>query len=364
MKLLYRYVFRELFAPFFFGVAAFTGIFIGTDLLFEMTRYYTKWGVDLLTLLQLFFLSLPEIIVICFPMATLLATILGYSRLSGDSEVTAFRAGGISINSLVVPALVIGLLMSLVAVGINEYVVPRANYRYNQISHRARTGETMPRTQDNLFITQTESGGGPDYMLYSSHFNGETGEMSDVVLQDFRDGEASLLIEAEKAVWDEDEWYFYRGKLFRLQEGERIPSLEFEEYVVRTVVYGPEEMERLSKDVDDMTLGELSEHIEMLREQGKTVNEELVDWHQRLAIPFASFIFALLAAPLGIRPRRSGGTAFGMGLSIIVIFIYYTVMTIGDAFGGQGTIAPWLGAWGQNIVFLFVGGIMLYRVGR
>ncbi|MFW6386385.1 MAG: LptF/LptG family permease [Bacillota bacterium] len=364
MKLLYRYVFRELFAPFFFGVAAFTGIFIGTDLLFEITRYYTQWGVDLLTLLQLFFLSLPEVIVICFPMATLLATILAYSRLSGDSEITAFRAGGISINTLVVPALVIGLLMSFVAVGINEYVVPRANYRYNQISHRVRTGETRPRTQDNLFITQTESGGGPDYVLYSSHFNGETGEMHDVVLQDFNAGEPNVLIEAEKAVWQEDEWYFYRGKLFHLREGERIPSLEFDEYVVRTVVYGPGQMEKMSKDIDDMTLGELSEHIAMLKDQGKPVNEELVDWHQRLSIPFASFIFALLAAPLGIRPRRSGGTAFGMGLSIIIIFIYYTVMTLGDAMAGQGAIAPWLGAWGQNIVFLVIGGIMLYRVGR
>jgi lipopolysaccharide export system permease protein len=53
-----------------------------------------------------------------------------------------------------------------------------------------------------------------------------------------------------------------------------------------------------------------------------------------------------------------------MGLSIIVIFIYYGLMTLGDALGGQGTVSPWLGAWMQNILFTIVGGFMLYKVGK
>jgi len=90
----------------------------------------------------------------------------------------------------------------------------------------------------------------------------------------------------------------------------------------------------------------------------------IVSLQQRIAIPFANIIFALLAAVLGILPQRSGGSATGMGISIIVIFVYYSLLTIGNALGEEGTISPVLGAWLQNIVFLGIGGIMLYRIGK
>ncbi|MFW5856118.1 MAG: LptF/LptG family permease, partial [Bacillota bacterium] len=117
-------------------------------------------------------------------------------------------------------------------------------------------------------------------------------------------------------------------------------------------------------DIDDMSMRELREHIRILSEQGENPQEEWVEWHQRLSIPFASFIFVLLAAPLGIKPRRSSGSAVGMGLSILVIFIYYIILIIGSALGGSGTIPPWLGAWLQNIIFLILGTILLFRVAR
>ncbi len=71
-----------------------------------------------------------------------------------------------------------------------------------------------------------------------------------------------------------------------------------------------------------------------------------------------------MAAPLGMKPKRQGGSATGMGLSVIIIFIYYGLMTLGDAMGSQGAIPPWLGAWLQNIVFAGVGSVLLYKTGR
>ncbi len=363
MKIIRRYIYRELIAPFFFGVAAFTGIFIGTNLIFDLTDLYTRWGVDPLTLVQLFFLSLPEIIVLTFPMATLLGTIMAFNRLSSDSEITAMRSGGISIHSIVVPALVIGLLTSVVTIGINEYIVPQANYRHEQIVWKFKHGEKKPDTQYNLYLTPLdESNRRPDYILYTHQFEADEGTMDYVVIQEFEEGKPISLIEAESGRWFDNEWHFYNGVVYYMEAGQRLPALKFNEYRSVENIEQPSQMGKLGKRVEDMNIRELSEYISLKEKQGKIVYSEKVKWHQRFSIPLASFIFALLAAPLGIRPQRSGGSAGGLGLSIIVIFIYYTLMTVGDALGSQGTIAPWLGAWLQNIVILIAGLALLYKV--
>ncbi len=365
MKVYFYYILRELIQPFLFGIAAFTAIFVGTDILFRLADLYASWNISFLRLIELFLLSLPQVIVYTFPMATLLATILGYSRLTGDNEITALRAGGFSLRKLIVPALLIGLITSLGAIGINEYLVPWANYRYARQVHRIETGEQLPRSQRDFFLTPLDGEyGGPDFILYASYFNADTGEMNDVTLQNFSSGRAQTLIEAERAVWRNDNWNFYSGHMYELRPGERMPQLEFDEYVIKADIGDPEALAELDKDPEEMNLRELSAHIQSLREQGREALEERVLWHQNLAIPFASFIFALLAAPLGLKQHRGGSSATGMGLSVIIIFIYYGLMTLGDALGSQGSIAPWLGAWGQNLLFLILGMIMLYRTGK
>lgn len=364
LRIIDKYIFKELITPLLFGVAAFTGIFVGTGLLFELIDIYNNYGVRIMTLVQLFFLELPAIMVITFPMATLLGTIMAFGRLSGDSEITALRAGGVSVYRLVIPALVIGLLMTIITIGINEYVVPEANYLNKQIVYRFKNIDKKPKTQYNLLLSSTDSKQRPDFFLYASRFDGETGEMTDVIFQDFIEGKPVKLIEAEKAIWGEGgKWQFVKGTVTYLKAGERIPSISFSESLIE-LTYSPQEISLADKDIEDMRLGELRKRIELIRKQGKRANKELVKFYHRFSIPFANFIFVLIAASLGIQPQRSGGSATGMGMSIGVIFIYYTIMTIGSALGEQGTIPPFFGAWLQNIVFLLVGGFMLYRVGK
>jgi lipopolysaccharide export system permease protein len=188
--------------------------------------------------------------------------------------------------------------------------------------------------------------------------------MQDVLLQEYQGGNPTTLIKAQKAKWLENGWNFYKGVIYQLKEGERVPSLKFKEYKTREEIHRPGEISKLDKSPEDMSLQELTSYIMMQEEQGRNAFQERVKWHQRFSIPFANFIFALIAAPLGVKPRRTSGSATGLGLSIIVIFIYYGLMTLGDALGGQGTVSPWLGAWMQNILFTIVGGFMLYKVGK
>ena len=104
MRILDRYIFKELLPPFAMGVAMFTAIFMGAALLPELAKLAIKGGGSL-EVLWIFLLSIPSVIVVTFPMAMLLSTLLGMGRLSSDSELVAALASGISLRRMAVPVL-------------------------------------------------------------------------------------------------------------------------------------------------------------------------------------------------------------------------------------------------------------------
>src|SRR5919198_654548 len=114
MKILDRYIIRELLGPFFFGVAAFT----------------------LIDISELLLLRMVPLAIVTFPMATLLAMLLSFGRLSGDMEVVAMMAGGVSFVRIAVPAFLMGLLVSLFGLFANEQLVPPAGRAAKETENR------------------------------------------------------------------------------------------------------------------------------------------------------------------------------------------------------------------------------------
>src|SRR4028119_248893 len=100
-----RYIATELIQPFLFGVGAFSSIGVAIGTLFDLVRRVTDAGLPLGIAVQVLLLKMPEFIAYAFPMSTLLAALMTYSRLSSDSELIALRSCGISIYRLVVPAI-------------------------------------------------------------------------------------------------------------------------------------------------------------------------------------------------------------------------------------------------------------------
>ncbi|WP_408955142.1 LptF/LptG family permease [Natroniella sp. ANB-PHB2] len=362
MKIIYRYILSELIQPFLFGVFAFTSIFIGSDVLRRLAGLMMDYGASLWTVTQLFFLSLPQIIIFTFPMSMLLATLLAFGRLSGDSEITALKAGGISFTKLIIPVLIVAFLVSGVTVWLSDGLVPLSIQVYEDLVWEIRRGEQRPTTQRNLRIAPVDSSTGRlDFVLVADKFDGATQTLEGVSWQDFEDGELVTIIQAKEAVWLEEQWQFIDGKIYRIENDGRVPQTEFERLNMQDKISrDPGDVSRSGTDPDEMTLGELRTHIDQMEEEGRDVSELLIIYHQRYAVPFASFIFAIVGAPLGLKPNRSG-SSIGLGLSIIVVFIYYVLMTVGSALGQAGTVAPWLGAWLQNIVFAGVGAWLLAK---
>lgn len=361
MRILDGYVAKEMVMPMLFGICAFTSLFVGTDLL-RLVTMAMDLGAPLATVGKLFVLRLPQIIVWTFPMAVLLAVLLALSRLSANSEIVAMKTGGLSFYRIAAPALVIGLVMTGLTLVINEAVVPVANAAY-KVTQAEMRGQTLPRVTNNVILKRYK-GNLLQWFLYAARFDSQSQVMEDVTMVTLNDGKPGETTYAPRIVWDESGWFMENGVThFHDDAGETVTMRFAGGRQPVDIGQKPRAIIASQKSPDEMNIRELSRHIEILRSQGKETHKLEVDWHLKWAIPAASMVFALVGAPLGIQSHRSASSV-GFGLSIVVIFIYYVIMTAGSALAQGGYLPPVIGAWLQNIILGIVGLCLMWRAAR
>jgi len=359
MKILDRYILSELLGPFLFGIVAFSSVFIGTGVFFRLAQFYTKNGVSLKILAELFVLSLPGIIVLTFPMSMLLAALLAFGRLSGNSEIVAMKAGGMNFYRLVAPVLILAFLVSGINFILNESIVPGANHLYQVIVKTEVEKEKMPKSQQNIIIRNVENNQ-LKRLFYAYEYDGPTQTLNKVTMQEFNERKkVDKILTAEKAVWEGDSWFFYHGMMYYLAPDGKVNYILAFQKQRLNLPTKPNQVMAQQKTAEEMTLGELQQQIEIMKSQKADANELLVNYHRRFALPFASFIFTLIGAPLGLKPQRSSSSV-GLGMSVIVIFVYYAIMTVSGTLGEGGAISPLLSAWLPNLL-LGIGGFYFIR---
>ena len=357
LRLLDKYVLKELLYPFIFGVASFSSIFIASSLLFKIVQYITTYGAPIPTVARLFIYSLPEIVNYTFPMAVLLATLMAFGKLSGNSEIVAMKSGGVSYYRIVAPVIAVGFVVSIFSVIWAEKVVPPSKHIARQILAVEIRGNIKPKTQDHV-VVKTLSGDA-QRITYARTFDESTGIMSNVTIEEFQNEKLARVQTAKKATWKEDSWVLEDGNVYTVDEKEGVTSKAAFSKQVIPLNITPREINWEQKSINEMTLGELRGYVKVLERQKLPTSDLWTEIFMRFAIPLASLVFALLGAPLGTQRQRSG-SSIGMGISVIVIFVYYGIMAFTTGLGKGGVIPPLLAAMLPNIICL-VAGIFLLR---
>ncbi|NBV41904.1 YjgP/YjgQ family permease [bacterium] len=358
IRIIDRYLVKELMGPFVFGIAAFTSILAGSTVLFTLIGEAIKYQIPAFKLIQLFLYKLPYVIVLSFPMATLLATILTFGRLSSDGEILALRAGGISFQRLVTPILVMGFLISLMTILFNEVIVPRASYSGETLL-RSFSEKNQPTIKQNINFTEYD-GGAPARIINVASL--QSGIMADITVAEFDHGQLSRLIRAEKGWWLADGgWEFKTGIMhsFPPNDPNRISVIQFDHEII-DIPINPIDFSQRKKNMEEMSSFELKHQIENQKKLGQDPITDLMNLHMKLSIPFACLIFSVLGASVGLRPHRSS-SAVGLGVSLVVILIYYVLMSIGMGLGLSHSVPPVIAAWLPNVV---VGGVGIYLLKR
>ncbi|MFM7086345.1 MAG: LptF/LptG family permease [Cyanobium sp.] len=374
LPLLDRWLTGELLGPLLFGIAAFTAVSLSVGVVFELVRRVAESGLPVLAALIVLLLRLPGFLVLAFPMATLMATLLAYSRLSGSSELTALRSVGVGTVRMVLPALVLALLMSGLTFVFNDLIVPRANLAATNTLERALGKSLTGDKGDNILysrfgqirLADGDKSNSLTHIFYSRSFNG--GLMEDITVIDFsRFGQRQMLI-AHSGRWNDDKavWEFKDGRIINIDERNgSTTSAQFDRYLY-PLNRDPQEVARLPTDASLMTVGQARRAERLLREANniKESRRLRVRIQEKFAFPVICLVFGLIGSSLGVRPHARTSRSQGFGISVLLIFGYYLMAFMFSSLGITGTLLPVFAAWLPVLIGLAAGGWLLHQASR
>lgn len=366
-----RYIAKELTMPFLFGVGAFSSIGISIGALFELIRRITESGLAITLAIQIFALKLPEFIVLAFPMSTLLATMMTYSRFSSDSELIALRGVGVSIRRIIAPAVVLSLLVTGMTFVFNELITPAANYRAAITLEQALNSERPPFQERNIFYQEFQPAfDDPNAQelkrqFYARRFDGTT--MYGLTILDFSQQGLNQVVSAESATWDfsKNTWNFYNGTIYVVAPDGSFRNIVTFETQELQLPRTPFDLASRTKNDTEMNISEATQQLELVRRGGdeKLIRRWQTRIQQKYALPFVCVVFGLVGSSIGVLPQRTS-RATSFGISIVIIFGYYLLSFITNAMGEVGILSPFLAAWFPTLLGLVVGIYLLLRASR
>jgi len=272
MKLVYRYIFRELLWPMLFGVAAFVSILVAGNPLQSIMKLAFQ-GVAPALLLRLFVLLLPPLVVLTLPMSMLLSTLLGFSRMSGDSETVAMYAGGVSLYRLAIPVIVLALVMMGVTISINEKVTPWSIDASERLKDEI-AGQVKEQKHFELKLDQY-SGNDVVGFVQADSYTPRTGVMTNVKAYELKKGVPTRVVFAKSAIHRVDDplgdkdwvlrdgWYQDVGP-----NAKGSPITQFQEWHI-TIQQAPSEIEAEGKKPAEMSMVQLNRKIHSLNREGR-----------------------------------------------------------------------------------------------
>ena len=349
--ILYRYLFREIATTFLFSLVVVTlVIFMGKIL--QLAELVFVNGVSLKNIFRLFLYLTPSFCLITIPMSFLLAILLTFARLSADNEITAMKSSGVSLYGLLPPVLGAACIAYALTAYVTAYALP-----WGQTSFRKLMFDFLDTTQvltlkEGVFNDQI-----PGLIIYTEHFDQRDSGMAGIIIHDSREGQEQSTIFARQGTIRRNPEQ--RSVRLHLSEGSIHHHMPPDGY--RLIYFsGYDIVINFAKPVAPSLFDErFMDFVELRAALHKSLpkkihHDVLIEYYRRIALPFASFGFALLGVALGIQNRRSGRSG-GFTLSITILLTYYVLLSMGTNLSSRQTIPTWLAIWLPNILFTALG---------
>ncbi len=351
MRIIDRYLIRGVIYSVVYCWVAFICFYILIDLSGNLDDLLEE-RVAFKVVLDYYLNLAPLILVQVSPIALLLAVLYKFGDLSKYNELTAMKAGGMSLYRLIAPLLLLALILSLLMILVNESAVPRAARKAYELK-RERMG------RDRYIWEEIAYRGlkGREYSI--KLLNTKDNLMKNITITEYRDGDImASRIDAEEARWKDGEWILYSVVIREFLPGGKISFEEFEEMRM-DIEETPEDFSQRQPKPEEMSFGELRCYIGKLRERGHTPRAELVNLHSKISHPFINLVILLLGIPFSLHLRR-GGMVIGFGIAVGIGFLFHLATHIGSALG-KDILPPVVGAWLPNILFGGIGLALLHR---
>ncbi|HXZ40713.1 MAG TPA: LPS export ABC transporter permease LptF [Terriglobales bacterium] len=365
MRILTRYMLREVTAHALIGVAVFTFILFTRDL-GQILELVVRNSAPLPSVAEVFLFIVPVALTFSIPAGVLVGILIGLSRLAADSEITAMRASGIGIWTFLRVISIFSLSAWLLALANGVYVAPRSQAAMARLQDRLKTSQASFEVQPRVFYE-----GFPQLVLYIESVKAAEGAAiwKGVFIADMSTPAAPRITLAEQGILVSEGPNTLHLHLSDGSTHEADPK-DPNHYQVSTFEQTdlpiPLPEAESSKTQEPAPVSQM-ETWELWR-QGKTKNNpmarwDLIEFHRRFALPSSCLVLALVAIPFGLSSKK-GGKSTGFVLTILLVFAYYSASLVGVSLARQGKLSPALGAWLADIVFFLAGVVLLWRAER
>ena len=369
MKQIDRLVIGELLGPWVFGVAIFTVLISAGQFLFQITTYLAS-GADVWLTTKLLVYLMPGVIAKTFSMSMLLGTLLAFGRLSGDSEIVAMRAGGISLWRIMAPVAAFGFFVSLLSLGFGELIVPSSTFKALKI--RLDLEAQSKNRREQVTSRAIYKDGKLQMLLVARDFDIANQVLRGVTILTYDDqDQIKLIVESPRMTFESrTKWTMPEGG--HLVDKSSGFELNFSGPALPTEVENPDVtpddlVAQALKELDALSMWQMKTQIqrEMARPSYSTkqvANLQFGYWN-KIALPLAALVFGLVGAPLGIRSHRAG-TATGFALSVVIIFGYMMLANAMSIMAQGGALPPFVASFTPIVIGLVVAVVLINRRNR
>jgi LPS export ABC transporter permease LptG/LPS export ABC transporter permease LptF len=374
MRIITRYILREVTSHALLGGALFTFILFIKDL-GKILELFVRDSASITDVVRIILYTLPTTLSFTIPMAVLVGILLGLSRLASDSEVTAMRASGMSaldfvriVSIVSTIALALGLFNSL-------YLTPRAAANLLALGESLKSSQASFEVQPRVFYEEFKN-----RVLYVQDISPAAGASlwHHVFLADLTEPSNPHITTAESAVVVNGTPNSPDAQTIRLHllngGAHDTSTTDPNQYNIST--FSSTDIPIETDSQEDTHLGRVNTPIQALSlhdlwlrgnaasaTNNKNASVYRIEFNKRFSYPFACLVLMLVGVPLGISSKR-GGKSTAFVLTIVLVFVYYLLSQVGAAFAQSGRLSPFLGVWGANLLFAAAGALLLYQMSR
>lgn len=359
MKTLHTYLLRQVLGSLLLTVAVFTFVLLLGNVLKEVLTLLVNQQASLLTVLKAVGLLVPYVLVFALPMGLLTATLLTFGRFSADHELTAVRASGLSLLSLITPVLWLSAALTVVCGMVNLQLAPQCRAAYKQLLYRSALDNLDALLPARKYISEFKP-----YTLYFGKVDGN--ELRDVYVYEM-DKRGTNLISTTHAA---------RGSFTFDRTNKSIHLVLFDAWYKGELADSPvhfgqtpplvlETRDKADKPtgLSEMTFIELWEKRRELKRQRIDTTPADLQIHWQVAFSFSCLGFTLVGIPLGIRAHRRE-TSAGIAMAVLLVLVYYSFFILGGSLETKPQYYPYLIVWLPNLVFQILGLVLLRRANR
>jgi lipopolysaccharide export system permease protein len=362
----YRYLIREQLIPLgvcFFGLC----VILVTGRMMQLMQILFGSSVTVLDLFELILLTMPKLVLFALPMATLVGILMGFLRLTSDSELLVMRTSGIKFSQFLAPVLSVVLVMTGISLFSAIYIMPHTNtlfrLKLNSIGRAALPALLNERTFINFV---------PGMIFYFQNVDPAQLTLQGIFVDDAREPKVQSTVVAEhgQIVYQQDQDLLVikimNGVITRVHEDfKNAQTVAFREYEL------PLRLDELSRTAggrprgrSEMTLTELWQATRAKENLATREDRRFsMEMHQMLALPVGCLALGLLAPPLGSRFRQAN-RMLGVMVGLCLFLGYYLVLSAGKGLAEHGHLAPSLAIWAPNLLALALAVVLWIQAQR